>query len=84
MGNALDPDDPVVMAVNALKAKVSKDVDGDAGRGNSGLRSLASPQDSEWPSAESSEGFSSGVHYGKHLVKMYDTSGESDASSSSY
>lgn len=84
MGNVSDPDDPVVMAVNALKAKVNKDVDGDAGRGNSGLRSLASPQDSEWPSADSSENFSSVVHYGKHLVKMYDTSGESDASSSSY
>lgn len=87
-GYGLDPDDPVVMAVNDLKAKVtSKDAEADVGRGSSGLRSLATP---EWTSssdvAESSyEGtFSSVVHYGKHLLKPYDTSGESDASSSSY
>lgn len=85
-GYGLDPDDPVVMAVNDLKNKVSKDTDAEVGRGSSGLRSLATPQESEWTCsdvAESSEGNSSVVHNDRHLHKIYD-SGESDTSSSSY
>lgn len=85
MGYGLDPNDPVVIAVKDLKAKVSKDKETDVDRGSNGLRSLATPQESEWKSnRDVVEGISSVVHYGKQIVKIYDTSGESDSSLSSF
>ena len=88
-GDVLDQDDPTVMAMNHLKEKVSKDSEADSDRGSSGLHSLATPHESPWLRSSDveeniSEGSSSVVHKGKIHIKMFDNSGESDTSSSSY
>lgn len=84
----LDQDDPTVLALNHLKEKVSKDAEADSDRGSSGLHSLATPHDSAWSRshdvADFSEGNSSVVYNSRHHIKLFDNSGESDTSSSSY
>jgi hypothetical protein len=82
-GHALDQDDPTVLALNHLKAKVSKDTEAGSDRSSSGLHSLATPHESDWIRSSVAEN-SSVVHNGKIHVKMFDYSGESDTSSSSY
>lgn len=79
-GHGFDEDD--------LKERVAKDTEADGSLGNSGLHFQTSSQQSNWTWSdeveENSKGGRSVVYDTNDHVKMFDTSGESDTSTSSY